>query len=773
MSLTKVTYSMIDNSVLNVKDFGADPTGTTDSTLAITAAAMALQNGQTLDFDGGTYLVSYQGTPYSSAFGNVIMSFLNKRDMKFVGNNATIKIVDHNITTYGGLTFMSFKGCKRITIEGFNFDMTFVGSNTSGSFYPFCGAITMLDDNGASPDFETLNSDFLIDGCSFKLYHPWGNWATSPNPYSGDPNNGYKLFSIFSSGPYTATDYNNQCRNISVINSTWRKGHNGYGIWFWAWNNCRVSNCVAEDWVTMHTDQTGAYQGGGVAFIRHIPFRTEGIVIENNNFRARPTADRTGAFQGGSVFYVHANNMGDVDWARGLSVVANNTIILGVGSLSGTAAMDQAVFFNGFGQLIVDGNTIDGHDGQDPTVAGVAGLYAMELTPAGYGGAGNGYAAITVTNNILGSWLFGGIYFTNGASTEYRRRCKSLVVANNTQLSGDFFLRTVAYSYQAYEGCRQMLICNNVIDTVNPGVYPSPSTNNYGIAIAATQSSDVVICSGNIIKNRTYTILTQSAYCSASAKVSRFNNKYSDIASPYYSGTNVFPFDAIDGNPSVIARSSDGSYQPLVRCINEYSTPVEIQMYQQATSSYIIASNDLHTYTDGADQTITDSNVFRPAADNTKTLGNASFRWSVVYAGTGTINTSDERSKEDIQDIDAAVLRAWGKVDYTQFKFKDAVAAKGNGARWHFGLIAQRVKEAFKSEGLDAFAYGILCYDKWDDQYVDELVEVEEDLGNGKTIKKMQGTGNKVLSQSAGDRYGIRYEEALALECAYLRSKLK
>lgn len=130
---------------------------------------------------------------------------------------------------------------------------------------------------------------------------------------------------------------------------------------------------------------------------------------------------------------------------------------------------------------------------------------------------------------------------------------------------------------------------------------------------------------------------------------------------------------------------------------------------------------------------------FSPGNDNLKTLGRASFRWSTVYAATGAINTSDERSKQQIQPIDETVLRAWGKVEYAQYKFNDAVETKADSARWHFGLIAQRVKEAFESEGLDPFAYGLLCYDKWD----------------------------------GGDRYGIRYEEALALECAYLRSKLR
>ena len=146
----------------------------------------------------------------------------------------------------------------------------------------------------------------------------------------------------------------------------------------------------------------------------------------------------------------------------------------------------------------------------------------------------------------------------------------------------------------------------------------------------------------------------------------------------------------------------------------------------------------------------------QPGADNITSLGRAAKRWSVVYAGTGTINTSDERLKQQIRPIDDAALRAWAKVEYVQYKWNDAVEAKGDGARWHFGLIAQRVKEAFESEGLDAFEYGVLCYDKWD------ATQEEKEL-DGRVIRQ---------AMAAGDRYGIRYEEALALECAYLRSRL-
>jgi hypothetical protein len=139
----------------------------------------------------------------------------------------------------------------------------------------------------------------------------------------------------------------------------------------------------------------------------------------------------------------------------------------------------------------------------------------------------------------------------------------------------------------------------------------------------------------------------------------------------------------------------------------------------------------------------TDTQALRPRLDNSYAIGGASRRWTQLYAVSSTINTSDEREKEYISDIDDSILDAWGDVQYVKYKFKDAIEQKGDDARWHFGLVAQRVKEVFEEHGIDPFEFGILCYDSWDN-------------GDG-----------------AGDRYGIRYEEALALECAYLRRQVE
>lgn len=166
-----------------------------------------------------------------------------------------------------------------------------------------------------------------------------------------------------------------------------------------------------------------------------------------------------------------------------------------------------------------------------------------------------------------------------------------------------------------------------------------------------------------------------------------------------------------------------------------------------------------------------------PGTDGTIANGWSNKRWSQVYASTGTIETSDERLKKDIRPIDESVFKAWGKVEFKQFLFKDAVAAKGSAARIHIGLIAQQVVAAFASEGLDAMRYGIVCYDKWDAQEaVTERFKVvtrEETHNEDGSVKEPEEFHyeNRVLTpaKEAGDCYSIRYEEALALECAYQR----
>jgi hypothetical protein len=107
---------------------------------------------------------------------------------------------------------------------------------------------------------------------------------------------------------------------------------------------------------------------------------------------------------------------------------------------------------------------------------------------------------------------------------------------------------------------------------------------------------------------------------------------------------------------------------------------------------------------------------FLPGSDNSRTLGSAARRWSVIYAGTGTINTSGAAEKSDartLSEAELAVAKALS-ANVRVFRFCDALANKGDGARLHAGMIYEDVVAAFEAEGLDPLRYGIVCRDPAD-----------------------------------------------------------
>ncbi|MGO1309414.1 MAG: tail fiber domain-containing protein [Kluyvera intermedia] len=183
-----------------------------------------------------------------------------------------------------------------------------------------------------------------------------------------------------------------------------------------------------------------------------------------------------------------------------------------------------------------------------------------------------------------------------------------------------------------------------------------------------------------------------------------------------------------------------------------------------------------------------------PLTTNAHTLGTSLLAWAGGFTQTALTVTSDERHKtqplmlapgslgfsvsSDARMMESphydTILDAWSEVDFVQFKYLDRVEEKGDGARWHFGVIAQRAIEAFARYGIDAFAFGFACYDEWDDQ--EEVIEhhpATPDLydAQGNLVQPAREAYSEIASPAitAGSKYGIRYEEALVLEAALQR----
>ena len=154
---------------------------------------------------------------------------------------------------------------------------------------------------------------------------------------------------------------------------------------------------------------------------------------------------------------------------------------------------------------------------------------------------------------------------------------------------------------------------------------------------------------------------------------------------------------------------------------------------------------------------------FTPGVANTTQCGTTTRPWSGGFTQTAFTVTSDEHHKQDVHPVLSddeemnAILDAWAEVEFTTFRYIDRVESKGDEARWHFGVIAQRVVEAFDRHGLDWTKYAFICFDKWDNKPA---------VYNEKTGELMHE------AVEAGEKFGIRYEQALVLEAAYMRREL-
>lgn len=159
-----------------------------------------------------------------------------------------------------------------------------------------------------------------------------------------------------------------------------------------------------------------------------------------------------------------------------------------------------------------------------------------------------------------------------------------------------------------------------------------------------------------------------------------------------------------------------------------------------------------------------------PFADNAMSLGLSSNRMSVIYAATGTINTSDATEKTDVRmltDQEVAASKALGK-EIGIYKWLASIQEKGADARDHVGMTVQRAIQILQENGLDPFNYGFICYDEWQDEFVDipEMKESqptgEKDAsGNDIYVDVVVQEAGRIQTRTAGSRYSFRMDELM------------
>lgn len=137
MSLTKVTYSMIDGAVVNVRDYGATGDGTTNDTVAIQAAIDAAAPNGAVYFPAGTYRIA-RTTGTADRWGLKITG----SNLTLIGDQATLRRFNTDISTYALAYPILFVGTpdnnaaaatQNVTIEGISFQGENVQHALSGN----------------------------------------------------------------------------------------------------------------------------------------------------------------------------------------------------------------------------------------------------------------------------------------------------------------------------------------------------------------------------------------------------------------------------------------------------------------------------------------------------------------------------------------------------------------------------------------------------------------------------------------------------------------
>ena len=145
---------------------------------------------------------------------------------------------------------------------------------------------------------------------------------------------------------------------------------------------------------------------------------------------------------------------------------------------------------------------------------------------------------------------------------------------------------------------------------------------------------------------------------------------------------------------------------------------------------YTPADNNIGVVIDGDEKYEFGLGNFIPSDDNSRDLGQASFRWDDVRATNGSIVTSDRNEKNTIVASDLG-LDFVNKLTPVSYKFN-------NKTRTHYGLIAQDIETVLGTISKPATDFAGFCKD----------TITEDRYGNA--------------LDTPFDRYGLRYTEFIS-----------
>jgi hypothetical protein len=258
--------------------------------------------------------------------------------------------------------------------------------------------------------------------------------------------------------------------------------------------------------------------------------------------------------------------------------------------------------------------------------------------------------------------------------------------------------------------------------SLRAGIFYDHSTDDMGFRVAS-DTSMTLDASGNLLVGKTVTGVATAGHALMSTGQQRAT----------VSGDITAIHNRLTSDGDIVQFRKDGSTVGSIG-VDDNASDTNKTIYICSGNS--ASSLDVGFKFDWSANQITPCQSGGVDRDDAVDLGSLTVRFDDIYATNGTIQTSDQNEKQDIAELSDAEQRVAvaAKGLLRKFRWRDAVAEKGDEARIHFGIIAQDLQAAFAAEGLDAGDYAMFISSTWTD----------EETGEERT------------------RMGVRYSELLA-----------
>ena len=357
MSLTKVTYAMIEGEVINILDYGADPTGVVDSTVAIqTAINLADTNGGGIVLiPPGNYLVDAVSTvTIGSQVWNYALLAKTNVTLQLIGN---INLNANNFAVYAvilALNINSFNVEGNGTITGDKLTHT-VTTGEFGHGIAIRGSLNISV------------SGITVTNCwGDGMYVSFANAIRSQNIVVRDCN-----FLYNRRHNITVIDGSNiLVANCVLFKNDLNVSYGGFAVALEQNNNTEIIDNVTFDNLIINNGINGitANSGGTGIFVRAVG-PTNNIKVQNCYLKncgyggVRATEDVSDVIVNGNVFE-NIDNYFAIDFDGAAKVIATNNSITNAFRLISVNDCDDfkissntAVFDNGDGIGVVIGGT--------------------------------------------------------------------------------------------------------------------------------------------------------------------------------------------------------------------------------------------------------------------------------------------------------------------------------------------------------------------------------------------------------------------------------